>query len=145
MPSLNDLPAEIIYAILPYTEPDLNPALSIYPLNALAATSRRLRDIVEEHARRQLKKHRNIIPPTMTEALRTTGLSKQDLFTPSELHPNLPPLRTGLYPIYGGTATTLSTPDVLARKAYIKSLPRRRNKRPATGVPPGLEKRARQT
>ncbi|EDU40004.1 hypothetical protein A1F94_000218 [Pyrenophora tritici-repentis] len=192
MPSLNDLPAEIIYAILPYTEPDLNPALSIYPLNALAATSRRLRDIVEEHARRQLKKHRNIIPPvksrkacrrrwlgelcafckknskrracfhpalicctdcdreqfekmTMTEALRTTGLSKQDLFTPSELHPNLPPLRTGLYPIYGGTATMLSTPDVLARKAYIKSLPRRRNKRPATGVPPGLEKRARQT
>jgi hypothetical protein len=58
----------------------------------------------------------------MTQATQQTHLSKLDLFTPSPLHPILPPLPTGLYHVMGGTATMLSTPDVLARSAYIHSL-----------------------
>ncbi|KAE8842667.1 hypothetical protein PTNB85_00689 [Pyrenophora teres f. teres] len=178
MVSLNELPSELLSHVFSYTEPDLNPALSIYPLNALAATNKHLKEEVEEYARILLKKHRDIVPPkksrkscrrrwlgelcafckknskrracfyptlTMTDALKTTRLSKLDLFTPSELHPDLPPLRTGLYPVYGGIATMLSTPDVLARKAYIKSLPKRKANRPATDLPIGLEKRVRHT
>jgi hypothetical protein len=52
----------------------------------------------------------------MTQATQATHLSKLDLFTPSPLHPDLPPLATGLYYVMGGAATMLSTPDVLARK-----------------------------
>ncbi len=58
----------------------------------------------------------------MTQATQATHLSKLDLFTPSPLHPDLPPLATGLYYVMGGAATMLSTPDVLARSAYIRSL-----------------------
>ena len=58
----------------------------------------------------------------MTQASQQTHLSKLDLFTPSPLHPHLPPLATGTYPVLGGVATMLSTPDVLARSAYIRSL-----------------------
>ncbi|KAL1791884.1 hypothetical protein ACET3X_009635 [Alternaria dauci] len=56
---------------------------------------------------------------TMTQAIKETRLSKLDLFTPSPLHPTLPPLPTGLYPCMGGVATMLSTPHVQARKDYI--------------------------
>jgi hypothetical protein len=58
----------------------------------------------------------------MTSATQTTHLSKLDLFTPSPLHPLLPPLATGSYAVNGGTALMLSTPDVLARRDYIYSL-----------------------
>lgn len=54
---------------------------------------------------------------TMTDAKAQTRLSKLDLFTPSPLHPYLPPLTTGLYPAMG--ATMLSTPHVLARKEQV--------------------------
>ncbi|EMD91478.1 hypothetical protein COCC4DRAFT_188463 [Bipolaris maydis ATCC 48331] len=59
---------------------------------------------------------------TMTQATQQTHLSKFDLFTPSPLHPNLPPLATGSYPVMGDVATMISTPDVMARSAYIRSL-----------------------
>lgn len=58
----------------------------------------------------------------MTQAIQETHLSKLDLFTPSPLHPTLPPLPTGLYHCMGGTATMLSTPHVQARKTYIHTL-----------------------
>jgi hypothetical protein len=58
----------------------------------------------------------------MTEATQTTHLSKLDFFTPSPLHPHLPPLATGSYAVNGGTATMLSTPDVLARRDHIYAL-----------------------
>lgn len=56
----------------------------------------------------------------MTEARDQTHLSKLDLFTPSPLHPRLPPLPTGMSS--GNLATMLSTPDVLARKEHIRAL-----------------------
>jgi hypothetical protein len=56
---------------------------------------------------------------TMTQAIHQTHLSKLDLFTPSPLHPHLPPLATGAYPVMA--ATMISTPDVLARSAYIRA------------------------
>ncbi|KAG9186913.1 hypothetical protein G6011_10021 [Alternaria panax] len=59
---------------------------------------------------------------TMTQAVQQHHLSKLDLFTPSPLHPTLPPLSTGLYHCMGGVATMLSTPNVLARSTYIHSL-----------------------
>ncbi|KAF7677081.1 hypothetical protein GT037_005293 [Alternaria burnsii] len=64
----------------------------------------------------------NTSSQTMTQAIQETHLSKLDLFTPSPLHPTLPPLPTGLYHCMGGTATMLSTPHVQARKTYIHTL-----------------------
>jgi hypothetical protein len=55
----------------------------------------------------------------MTEAIQITHLSKLDLFTPSPLHPHLPPLATGSYVVNGGTATMLSRSDVHARRNHI--------------------------
>jgi hypothetical protein len=57
----------------------------------------------------------------MTESTQSTHLSKLDLFTPSPLH-SLPPLATGSYPVNGGTATMISTPDVHARRDLIYGL-----------------------
>lgn len=56
----------------------------------------------------------------MTDARNATHLSKLDLFTPSPLHPHLPPLATGLH--MGGLATMILTSDVLARRAHIGAL-----------------------
>jgi hypothetical protein len=56
----------------------------------------------------------------MTQAIQHTHLSKLDLFTPSPLHPHLPPLVTAPYPMMD--CIMLSTPDVLARAAHIRSL-----------------------
>jgi len=58
----------------------------------------------------------------MTQASQQTHLSKLDLFTPSPLHPELPPLTTGSQFTVSGPATMLSTPEVLERSAYIESL-----------------------
>jgi hypothetical protein len=58
----------------------------------------------------------------MTHASTTYNLSKLDLFTPSPLHPHLPSLTVGTYPVSGGMAIMLSTPDVLARRDYIAGL-----------------------
>jgi hypothetical protein len=58
----------------------------------------------------------------MTHASTTYHLSKLDLFTPSPLHPHLPPLTVGTYPVSGGIAIMLSTPDVIARRDYIAGL-----------------------
>ncbi|KAF2264491.1 hypothetical protein CC78DRAFT_616656 [Lojkania enalia] len=59
---------------------------------------------------------------TMTEAITKHGLSKLDLFTPCILHPNLPPLNTGVYMCMGGYTIMISESDVFARKAYVDSL-----------------------
>lgn len=58
----------------------------------------------------------------MTEAKENHLLSALDLFTPNFLHPTLPPLTTGVYKCMGANATMISTPDVIARKAYIHSM-----------------------
>jgi hypothetical protein len=58
----------------------------------------------------------------MTQAIKLHLLSKLDLFTPNALHPNLPPLTTGLYTVMGSSATMLLESDVLNRKAHIRSL-----------------------
>lgn len=42
----------------------------------------------------------------MTNALSKYGLSKLDIYTPSVLHPELPPLATGDYTVMGGTANS---------------------------------------
>jgi hypothetical protein len=60
---LDALPPEILFNILAFTEPTLNPALSSYPLNALAETNKQLNATVEEYARSLLKQYANIIPP----------------------------------------------------------------------------------
>jgi hypothetical protein len=190
---LDTLPPEILFNILSFLEPTLNPTLESYPLNALAETNKQLNATVEEYARSLLKQHANIVPPknartftcrkkwlhdicqfckknsqrkacfyprltcckdcdrkqfpkmvylsparpetktdcghhtdnhtqTMTEATQTTHLSKLDLFTPSPLHPYLPPLASGSYAVNGGTATMLSSSDVLARRYHIYAL-----------------------
>lgn len=43
---------------------------------------------------------------TMTNAIKQHHLSKLDIFTPSRLHPSLPPLAHGEYPVMGGVATS---------------------------------------
>ncbi|OAL50580.1 hypothetical protein IQ07DRAFT_679960 [Pyrenochaeta sp. DS3sAY3a] len=60
---LEDLPPEILFRILSFTEPVDNPTASTYPLNALAATNKHLETVVEEYARLLLKKDANFIPP----------------------------------------------------------------------------------
>lgn len=62
MTSLDTLPPELLFHILSFTEPDLNPTLSIPPLNALAETNKQLNAIVEEYARGLLKRHLNTNP-----------------------------------------------------------------------------------
>ena len=57
----------------------------------------------------------------MTQAMTATQLSKLDLFTPSPLHLDLPPLVTAPYPIMGAACIMLSAPDVRARAAHIRS------------------------
>jgi len=57
----------------------------------------------------------------MTQAMQSTQLSKLDLFTPSPLHLDLPPLVTAPYPIMGAACIMLSAPDVRARAAHIRS------------------------
>jgi hypothetical protein len=57
------LPPEVLFNILSFTEPTLNPTLVSYPLNALAETNKQLNAVVEEYARSLLKQHANIIPP----------------------------------------------------------------------------------
>jgi len=66
MPDLTSLPPEILFTILSYTEPNLNPTLSTYPLNTLAATNKHLNAIVEEYARNLLKRHADIVLPKNT-------------------------------------------------------------------------------
>lgn len=63
MSRLDTLPPELLFTILSYTEPVLNPALQTHALNALAATNKQLNAIVEEYARNLLKRHANITPP----------------------------------------------------------------------------------
>ncbi|KAF2120690.1 hypothetical protein BDV96DRAFT_641352 [Lophiotrema nucula] len=58
---------------------------------------------------------------TMTEAI-NNGLSKLDLFTPSVLHPSLPPLTHAEHTVMGGTSILILSSDVDARKSYIRSL-----------------------
>jgi hypothetical protein len=58
----------------------------------------------------------------MTQAHKAHSLSKLDLFTPNALHPNLPPLTTGLYTVMGSPAIMLLESDVLTRKAHIQTL-----------------------
>ncbi|RAQ98991.1 hypothetical protein DDE82_008707 [Stemphylium lycopersici] len=113
MTCLDTLPPEILFQILSYTEPICSMNLKSYPLNALAETNKQLNAIVEE---------REFAKMTMTQASQQTHLSKLDLFTPSPLHPSLPPLATGAYPVMGSVATMLSTADVLERNSYIRSL-----------------------
>ncbi|RMZ69209.1 hypothetical protein GMOD_00003144 [Pyrenophora seminiperda CCB06] len=175
MTHLDTLPPEILFNVLSYTEPDLNPTLSIPVLNALAATNKHLNAIVEEYARSLLLRHRNITPPkrpkkftcrgkwlgeicafckgnskrrstfyrpltccipcdrehfpkvTMTDAIRGFGLSKQDLFTPSDRYPDLPPLTQGHYVVLGTRALMISKPEVLARLDYILAENRRKD------------------
>jgi len=50
-----------------------------------------------------------------------TQLSKLDLFTPSPLYLDLPPLVTAPYPIMGAACIMLSAPDVRARAAHVRS------------------------
>jgi len=57
----------------------------------------------------------------MTQAMQSTQLSKLDLFTPSPLHLDLPPLVTAPYPIMGAACIMLSAPDVRARAAHVRS------------------------
>ncbi|KAI4924695.1 hypothetical protein J4E85_007812 [Alternaria conjuncta] len=169
MPDLDTLPPEILFTILSYTEPNLNPTLSTYPLNTLATTNKHLNAIVEEYARNLLKRHADIVLPkntriytcrrkwlgdmcyfckkktqrkaclyksvacclacdkkeyekmTMTQAMTSTQLSKLDLFTPSPLHLDLPPLVTAPYPIMGAACIMLSAPDVSTRAAHVRS------------------------
>jgi hypothetical protein len=66
MAHLETLPPEILFNILSYTEPNLNPTLRTYPLNTLAATNKHLNTIVEEYARNLLKRHANIVLPRNT-------------------------------------------------------------------------------
>jgi hypothetical protein len=58
----------------------------------------------------------------MSTATSTHHLSKLDLFTPNVLHPTLPPLTTGTYPVMGTAATMILSQDVFARSAHIASL-----------------------
>jgi hypothetical protein len=58
----------------------------------------------------------------MTQASKFHALSKLDLFTPNALHPELPPLTTGIYTVMGSAATMILEADVLARKAHIRAL-----------------------
>ena len=57
----------------------------------------------------------------MTQAMTATQLSKLDLFTPSPLYLDLPPLVTAPYPIMGAACIMLSAPDVRARAAHVRS------------------------
>ena len=57
----------------------------------------------------------------MTQAIQSTQLSKLDLFTPSPLYLDLPPLVTAPYPIMGAACIMLSSPDVRARAAHVRS------------------------
>ena len=66
MANLDTLPPEILFTVLSYTEPNLNPTLPTYPLNTLAATNKHLNAIVEEYARNLLKRHADIILPKKT-------------------------------------------------------------------------------
>ncbi|KAF3043459.1 hypothetical protein E8E12_008879 [Didymella heteroderae] len=59
---------------------------------------------------------------TMTNAIKYYNLSKLDLFTPNRLHPKLPPLAHGEYPVMGGVATMIYEPDLIARRQYLGSL-----------------------
>lgn len=63
MSILEGLPTEILFNILDSTN-SFNPTQNPYPLNTIAATSQRLRDVVEEYARVMLKKHANLAPQT---------------------------------------------------------------------------------
>ncbi|KAF2631927.1 hypothetical protein BU25DRAFT_445105 [Macroventuria anomochaeta] len=56
---------------------------------------------------------------TMTNAIKQYGLSKLDIFTPNRLHPTLPPLAHGEYPVMGGVATMIYEPDLIARRDHI--------------------------
>lgn len=58
----------------------------------------------------------------MTEAIRDTQLGKLDLFTPSPLHPDLPPLTSATYYLHATMTCMLSQPEVLARLAHVESL-----------------------
>ncbi|KAH3958933.1 hypothetical protein HBI81_150480 [Parastagonospora nodorum] len=58
---------------------------------------------------------------TMTQAHKAHSLSKLDLFTPNALHPELPPLTSGLYTVMGTPAIMLLEADVRAREAHIKA------------------------
>lgn len=58
----------------------------------------------------------------MTAAISNHYISKLDLFTPNDLHPNLPPLKFGTYHVMGGITVMISLPDVLARKKLIQGM-----------------------
>lgn len=73
----------------------------------------------------------------MTNAVKQYGLSKLDLFTPNRLHPELPALAHGEYPVMGGVATSMCNqcgfygaftnssviyePDLIVRRDHIHS------------------------
>ncbi|KAF1923913.1 uncharacterized protein M421DRAFT_425245 [Didymella exigua CBS 183.55] len=59
---------------------------------------------------------------TMTNAINQHKLSKLDLFTPNRLHPTLPSLSHGEYPVMGGVATMIYEPDLVARGDYLHGL-----------------------
>ena len=69
MTHLDALPLEILFHILSYTEPIYCLGLTTYPLNALAATNRRLRAAVEAYARGQLVRQAGLERSKMTGAL----------------------------------------------------------------------------
>jgi ubiquitin len=58
----------------------------------------------------------------MTNATQLHHLSKLDLFTPNDLHPNLPALTFGIHVVGGCDTMMLSTPDVLERKQLIHGM-----------------------
>lgn len=73
----------------------------------------------------------------MTNAIQQHHLSKLDIFTPNRLHPTVPPLAHGEYPVMGGVATSaylqshhwynitdslvLYEPDLISRRSQIHS------------------------
>ncbi|KAH6615017.1 hypothetical protein C7974DRAFT_379905 [Boeremia exigua] len=58
---------------------------------------------------------------TMTNAINQYSLSKLDIFTPNDLHPALPSLAHGEYPVMGAVAIMIYEPDLASRRDDIHS------------------------
>ena len=58
----------------------------------------------------------------MTQAMKTYGLSKLDIFTPNQLHRDLPRLSIRSYSVHGNPAVMIGEADLIARHRHICAL-----------------------